>query len=290
MKSAPFTYVRPASVEEALHVLDEQAGAARILAGGQSLVPMLQMRLMQLDALVDINRLPGLDEVRAAGAETIFGPLVRYATIERLPLVAERLPLLQCVMRFVGDPQIRNRGTIGGSLAQADPTGEVPLACLALDATIVAASVSGTREILIDDFLVSSYTTALEPGEMITEIRFPLAPHHFAFLERNRKHNDFAVVNVAVVGRRGSDGGWSDLRIALGGVSDRVVLAVESAALLEGTTLEEDAIAQAAQLALDVIDPPTDVRGTAEYRRHLVPVYVRRALSKLRDDHEPFDA
>ncbi|MBV8941488.1 MAG: xanthine dehydrogenase family protein subunit M [Solirubrobacterales bacterium] len=290
MKSAPFTYVRPASVEEALHVLDEQAGAARILAGGQSLVPMLQMRLMQLDALVDINRLPGLDEVRAAGAETIFGPLVRYATIERLPLVAERLPLLQCVMRFVGDPQIRNRGTIGGSLAQADPTGEVPLSCLALDATIVAASVSGTREILIDDFLVSSYTTALEPGEMITEIRFPLAPHHFAFLERNRKHNDFAVVNVAVVGRRGSDGGWSDLRIALGGVSDRVVLAVESAALLEGTTLEEDAIAQAAQLALDVIDPPTDVRGTAEYRRHLVPVYVRRALSKLRDDHEPFDA
>ena len=290
MKSAPFTYVRPASVEEALHVLDEQAGAARILAGGQSLVPMLQMRLMQLDALVDINRLPGLDEVRAAGAETIFGPLVRYATIERLPLVAERLPLLQCVMRFVGDPQIRNRGTVGGSLAQADPTGEVPLSCLALDATIVAASVSGTREILIDDFLVSSYTTALEPGEMITEIRFPLAPHHFAFLERNRKHNDFAVVNVAVVGRRGSDGGWSDLRIALGGVSDRVVLAVESAALLEGTTLEEDAIAQAAQLALDVIDPPTDVRGTAEYRRHLVPVYVRRALSKLRDDHEPFDA
>ena len=290
MKSAPFTYVRPASVEEALHVLDEQAGAARILAGGQSLVPMLQMRLMQLDALVDINRLPGLDEVRAAGAETIFGPLVRYATIERLPLVAERLPLLQCVMRFVGDPQIRNRGTIGGSLAQADPTGEVPLSCLALDATIVAASVSGTREILIDDFLVSSYTTALEPGEMITEIRFPLAPHHFAFLERNRKHNDFAVVNVAVVGRRGSDGGWSDLRIALGGVSDRVVLAVESAALLEGTTLEEDAIAQAAQLALDVIDPPTDVRGTAEYRRHLVPVYVRRALSKLRDDPGLIDA
>jgi carbon-monoxide dehydrogenase medium subunit len=150
----------------------------------------------------------------------------------------------------------------------------------------VAASVSGVREIPIDDFLVSSYTTALEPEEMITEIRFPLAPHHFAFLERNRKHNDFAVINVAAVGRRGNDGGWSDLRIALGGVSDRAVLATEATALLDGTALEEDAIAQAAQLALDVVDPPTDIRGTAEYRRHLVPVYVRRALLKLRDDHQ----
>jgi carbon-monoxide dehydrogenase medium subunit len=273
-------------VEEALRVLDEHAGGARILAGGQSLVPMLQMRLMQLDALVDINRLEGLDEVRAVGAETVFGPLVRYATIEKLPLVSERLPLLQCVARFVGDPQIRNRGTIGGSLAQADPTGEIPLACLALDATIVAASVSGGREVPIDDFLVSSYTTALEPEEMITEIRFPLAPHHFSFLERNRKHNDFAVINVAAVGRRGNDGAWSDLRIALGGVSDRAVLARESAALLEATPLKDEAIAEAAQLALGVVDPPTDIRGTAEYRRHLVPVYVRRALSKLRDDHQ----
>lgn len=286
MKSAPFTYVRPDSVQEALRVLDQHAGGARVLAGGQSLVPMLQMRLMQLDALVDINRLAGLDEVRAEGSETVFGPLVRYATIEKLPLVSERLPLLQCVTRFVGDPQVRNRGTIGGSLAQADPTGEIPLACLALDVTVVAASVSGTREIPIDEFLVSSYTTALEPEEMVTEIRFPLAPHHFAFMERNRKHNDFAVINVAVVGRRSSDGRWSDLRIALGGVSDRAMLARESAGLLEGTTLEEDAIAEAARLALIPVDPPTDIRGTAEYRRHLVPVYVRRALSKLRDDHQ----
>lgn len=286
MKSAPFSYVRPDSVQEALRVLDEHAGGARVLAGGQSLVPMLQMRLMQLDALVDINRLEGLDGVRPAGAETVLGPLVRYATIEKLPLVSERLPLLQCVTRFVGDPQVRNRGTIGGSLAQADPTGEIPLACLALNATVVAASVSGAREIPIDEFLVSSYTTALEPEEMITEIRFPLAPHHFAFIERNRKHNDFAVINVAVVGRRSNDGRWSDLRIALGGVSDRAVLAKESAASLEGTMLEGGAITEAAQLALSVIDPPSDIRGTAEYRRHLVPVYVRRALSKLRDDHE----
>jgi carbon-monoxide dehydrogenase medium subunit len=286
MKAAPFSYVRPASVQEALEALEEHAGAARVLAGGQSLVPMLHMRLMQLGALVDINRVPGLDGVRAEGATTILGALVRYATIQSSPIVAERLPLLQCMVGYVGDMQVRNRGTLGGSLAQADPTGEMPLACLALDATIVAASVGATREIGIDDFLEGSYMTALEPEEMITEIRFPPAPDAFAFLERSRKHNDFAVISVAVLGRRGAGGRWSDLRIALGGVNDRAVLAVDAAAVLDGTALEDEAIAEAAQSALAVIDPPTDVRGSAEYRRHLVPVYVRRALTALRDGKE----
>ncbi len=283
MKSAPFSYERPQSVQEALEILERHGGMARVLAGGQSLVPMLQMRLMQLSAVVDINRLAGLDEVRAEGASTVFGPLVRYAEIERSPLVSERLPLLAHVVRYVGDPQVRNRGTLGGSLAQADPTGEMAVASLALDATIVASSVSGRREIGIDEFLIGSYATALQPEEMLIEVRFPVAPDSFVFLERNRKHNDFAVINIAVVGRREGAGRWSGLRIALGGVNDRAVLASEAAALLEGTTLEDDAIEQAAQSALGVIDPPSDVRGSAEYRRHLVPVYVRRALLGLRD-------
>jgi carbon-monoxide dehydrogenase medium subunit len=241
---------------------------------------------MQLSTLVDINRLPGLDEVKAVGADTIFGPMVRYAAIERLPLVSERLALLKHVVRYVGDPQVRNRGTIGGSLAQADPTGEVPLVCLALNATIVASSVSGSRQIPIEDFLLGSYTTALEPEEMLTEIRFPLAPDHFAFLERSRKHNDFAVINVAAVGRRDAGGRWSDVRIALGGVEDRAVLATDAAILLDGTLLEDEAIAEAAQSALTIVDPPSDVRASAEYRRHLVPVYVRRALTMLREAEE----
>jgi aerobic carbon-monoxide dehydrogenase medium subunit len=286
MKAAAFDYVRPRSVDEALRVLDEHAGGARLLAGGQSLVPMLHMRLMQVSALVDINRLEGLDGVSAEGSVTVLGPLVRYAAIERSALVSERLPLLQCVVRHIGDPQVRNRGTIGGSLAQADPTGEMPLACLALGATVVASSVSGTREIPIDDFLESSYATTLEPEEMITAVRFPAAPDSFAFLERGRRHNDFAVIAVAVLGRSRDGGGWSDLRIALGGVNDRPVLAAQAARLLEGTALEDEAIAEAARAALDVVDPPSDVRGSAEYRRHLVPIYVRRALAKLRDDKE----
>lgn len=286
MKSAPFSYVRPGSVQEALQILDQGGGAARVLAGGQSLAPMLQMRLMQLDALVDINRLTGLGEVSAEGPVTVFGPLVRYADIERLAIVAERLPLLQCVVRYVGDRQVRNRGTIGGSLAQADPTGEMPLACLALDATVVASSVRGRREIGIDDFLSSAYATALEPEEMITEVRFPIAPERFAFLERSRKHNDFAIINVAAVGRRDEAGRWSDLRIALGGVNDRAVLATGAAALLEGSTLDDEVIAEAGGVALEVCDPPSDVRAGAEYRRHLIPIYVRRTLARLRDDED----
>jgi carbon-monoxide dehydrogenase medium subunit len=247
---------------------------------------MLHMRLMQVSALVDINRLEELDFVRAEGATTVLGPLVRYAEIARSPIVSERLPLLQCVVRYIGDPQVRNRGTLGGSLAQADPTGEMPLACLALDATVVVASVSGTRELPVDEFLDSAYATTLEPEEMITAVRFPAAPDSFVFAERGRRHNDFAVLSVAVLGRSGADGRWSDLRIALGGVDERAVLARDAARLLEGSALEDEAIAEAAQSALEAVDPPTDIRASAEYRRHLVPIYVRRALAQLRDDKE----
>jgi aerobic carbon-monoxide dehydrogenase medium subunit len=283
MKAAPFGYVRPGAVDEALRILAQHGGTARLLAGGQSLVPILQMRLMQPSVVVDINRLPELDAVRAEGALTVLGAMARYATIEKSPIISERLPLLQHVVRYVGDLQVRNRGTIGGSLAQADPTGEISLACLALDATIVAASVSGTREIAADDLFEGAYTTTLEPEEMITEVRFPVAPSSFAFVERNRKHNDFAVISIAVVGSRSPDGRWSDLRIALGGVNDRAVLAAAAAKSLEGSALEDEAIAAAGQSALEVVDPPSDVRASAEYRRHLVPIHVRRALAALRD-------
>ncbi len=284
MKPAAFSYVRPSSVREALEALDAHGGMARVLAGGQSLVPMLHMRLMAPNAVIDINRLAGLDEIRAEGAATVLGPLVRYSTIENSAILAERLPLLPCVVRYVGDPQVRNRGTVGGSLGQADPTGEIPLACLALDATVEASSMSGSRTIGIDEFLEGAYTTALEPEEMITGIRFPVAPDRFAFLERSRKHNDFAVIEVAALGRSDGDGRWRDLRIALGGVNDRPVLARDASKLLEGTALEDEAIAEAAELALAVVDPPDDIRASAEYRRHLVPIYVRRALSRLRED------
>jgi aerobic carbon-monoxide dehydrogenase medium subunit len=282
VKPARFDYVRPRSVDEAVRVLDDHDGMARVLAGGQSLVPMLHMRLMRPSALVDVNALDAeLGRIDAHGPDPQIGALVRYTTVETSPVVAERLPLLSQVVRHIGDRQVRNRGTVGGALAQADPTGEVPLACLALGARVVARSVRGERMIAIDDFFEGAYTSALEPEELLVAVRFPASPAHCAFFERGRKHNDFAVLSVAATGNTDSDGRWHSVRIALGGVDDRPVLAMASAERLEGRAWHDDAIAEAAELALEAADPPDDVRASARYREHLLPVHVRRVLTDL---------
>ena len=283
MKAAPLEYLRPASVDEALRMLDEHAGMARVLAGGQSLVPMLHMRLMRPMAVVDVNRLGDeLGGVDARGAEVVVGALVRYAELETSPLIAERLPLLQHVVHFIGDRQVRNRGTIGGALAQSDPTGEMPLACLALGARIVARSVRGERTIPVEEFFVGSYANVLEPDELIVAVRFPQAPGHCAFFERGRKHNDFATISVVAAGTPVGDGRWSHVRIALGGINDRPVLAGAAAARLEGRTWDDAALREAADLTGEDVDAPDDVRASAEYRAHLVPIHVRRVLTDLR--------
>ena len=177
MKPAPLDYLRPASLDDALRLLDEHGDLARPLAGGQSLVPMLHMRLLRPMAVIDLN---GLEEelggIDARGAEVVVGALVRYAELERSPVIAEHLPLLQQAVRHVGDRQVRNRGTLGGSLAQSDPTGEMPLVCLALDARIVARSVRGERTIPARDFFVGAYENALAPDELVTQVRFPPPP------------------------------------------------------------------------------------------------------------------
>ncbi|MCW3002628.1 MAG: hypothetical protein JWQ20_1926 [Conexibacter sp.] len=282
MKAAPFEYVKPATVDEALQALDEHLGMARVLAGGQSLVPMLGMRLMRPSALVDINGLgEELGRIEARGAETVIGALVRYAAIETSPVVAERLPLLRHIVQFIGDRQVRNRGTIGGALAQADPTGEMALACLVLDATIVASTLQGERDIPAAEFFAGSYASVLEPEELLVGIRFPLAPDHCRFFERGRKHNDFAVLSVAVAGSIGDDGSWTGVRIGLGGVNDRPMLAEAAAAALEGRRWDEDVIDEAATLAMEVVDAPDDARASAAYREHLVPIHVRRVLREL---------
>jgi carbon-monoxide dehydrogenase medium subunit len=282
VKAASFDYVKPATVDEALQALDEHLGMARVLAGGQSLVPMLGMRLMRPSALVDINGLTEeLGRIEARGAETVVGALVRYAAIESSPVVSERLPLLQHVVRYIGDRQVRNRGTIGGALAQADPTGEMALACLVLDATIVACTIEGEREIPAAEFFAGSYASVLEAEELLVGIRFPLAPDHFQFFERGRKHNDFAVLSVVAAGSRGEDGAWTGVRLGLGGVNDRPMLATAAAAALEGRAWDAELIDEAASLAMEVVDAPDDVRASAAYREHLVPIHVRRVLREL---------
>ncbi|HEY0560886.1 MAG: Carbon-monoxide dehydrogenase medium subunit [Mycobacterium sp.] len=283
MKPAPFAYHRPTSVAEAVACLAEYQGSARVLAGGQSLVPMLNMRLWRPSALVDINEVDDLDDIRVAGAGTVLGALVRYATLERSPLVAERLPLLRTVVGHIGDRQVRNRGTVGGSLVQGDPTGEMPLACLVLGAVVTVAGPRGTRRIPMAEFYEGSYATVLDPDELLTAVEFPAHPQHVAFHEVCRKHNDFAVLSVAVTGNRDAAGRWTSVRIALGGVADTPVLATAAGEALEGTALADADLADAAALALDVVDPPSDIRASAEYRRHLVPVHVRRVLAALRE-------
>jgi carbon-monoxide dehydrogenase medium subunit len=283
MKAAHFTYHRPTSVDEAVGYLDDYGGGARVIAGGQSLVPMMNMRLWRPLALVDINRIPELAEVRTEGESTVLGALVRYTTVERLPLVADRLPVLRDLVRHIGDRQVRNRGTVGGSLVQADPTGEFPLACLVLGATVRVAGPGGVRRIPVSELYEGSYATVLELEELLTEVVFPAAPAYWAFAEVTRRHNDFAVISVLAVGDRDGSGLWRDVRIGLGGVADTPVLADAAADLLVGTDLSDAVIADAAELALAVIDPPSDIRASAEYRRHLVPVHVRRVLAELRD-------
>ena len=282
MKSADFAYHRPSDIAEAVRHLQDYDGAARVLAGGQSLMPMMNMRLWRPDALIDINGLTDLAQLTADGDETRIGALVRYSTLEFSPLVAARLPLIKAMVAFVGDRQVRNRGTIGGSLVQGDPTGEMPLGCLVLGATVSALGPSGTRTIAMADLYEGAYATILAPDEVLTEVRFPPHPLHFAFRECCRRHNDFCVLSVAATGRADEDGRWSGLRIGLGGVNDTPVLAEAGMALLEGSRLDDADIAAAGEAALDAIDPPDDIRGSAEYRAHLVPLYVARVLRDLR--------
>ncbi len=283
MKPSRFAYHRPSSISDAVATLHAHDGGARVLAGGQSLVPMLNMRLWRPDALVDINEIDELDNVLVEGERTVVGALVRYSTVERSEVLAERLPLLVEMVSHIGDRQVRNRGTIGGAVVQADPTGEVALACQVLQATVVVHSVSGARRIPATELYDGAYSTVLGANEMVTAVEFGQAPRHHAFGEICRKHNDFAVVSVAVCGDRATDGTWHDVRLGLGGVADTPIRLTEGETLLNGTHLEDQDIASAAATALEVIDPPSDIRASAEYRRHLTPIQIERVLRDLRN-------
>jgi aerobic carbon-monoxide dehydrogenase medium subunit len=281
VKPAPFAYERASSVEEAIALLGRYEGDARLLAGGQSLVPLLNMRLLMPSAVIDVNGVPGLDEIREEGDEVAIGALTRYCTIEWSPTLGSRLPLLTEIVRYVGDRQVRSRGTLGGSLAHGDPTGEMPLAALALGATIVVQGAGGRREVPAEEFFLGPYYTVLEPEEMLVEVRFPVRRTVSAVAEHARRHGDFAVIGVAAVGEPNGDGGWGPVRVALSGVSDAPFLAAEASELLSGTKLEPDVVERAVAAAAAAADPPDDVRASADYRRHLIPIYVRRALEAL---------
>lgn len=282
MKPSRFSYHRPSSVAEAVTTLRAHHGAARVLAGGQSLTPMLNMRLWRPEALVDINDIAELDHVDIDGERTVLGALTRYTTVERSELLSRRLPLLVEMVGHIGDRQVRNRGTVGGALVHADPTGEVLLACLVLEATVVVAGAEGQRRVRVADLYEGAYSTVLAADEMVVAIEFDRSPTHHAFGEICRKHHDFAIVSVAVCGDLAADGTWHDIRVGLGGVADTALRLTGAETLLTGGTLTDQEITAAAALAPDAIDPPDDIRASADYRRHLTPIQIERVLRELR--------
>lgn len=282
MKPAPLEYLVARTADEALDGLDRYQGAARLLAGGQSLVPLLNMRLMRPAAVIDINPIPDLAGVHPDGGVVRVGALARYSALESSAVVRERLPLLSRAVVFVGDRQVRNRGTLGGALCHADPAGEMGLCAVTLGATLSVQAPGGLRQVGAADFFQGPYTTALGPTEMLVEVAFPDGAGTVAGVaEHARRHGDFAVVAVAATGRPASDGTWQWVRIGLGAVADRPLYARRASELLTGRRLESEVVREAGRLAAEDADPPSDVRASAQYRRHLIPFYVERVLREL---------
>ncbi|MGH7856247.1 MAG: FAD binding domain-containing protein, partial [Candidatus Binatia bacterium] len=236
MKPAPFEYHSASSLDEAVALLARLGDEAKIIAGGQSLVPLLALRLARPAHLVDLNRIDALSKIDAADGGLVIGAMVRQRAAERSGLVRERCPLLAAALPRIGHPAIRNRGTVGGSLAHADPAAELPAVALALEAKLVARSARGERILPASEFFVGHFTTALEPDECLVEIRFPAWPDGAgcAFEEASRRDGDFAMVGVAALLRVASGGDVADARIALIGVGGTAVRAVDAEALLRG--------------------------------------------------------
>ena len=282
MKPVPFEYHRPASLAETFDLLDRYGDDGRLLAGGQSLVPALNLRLAAPRAVIDINRVPDLDGIRLAPEGLVIGALARQEALERSPLVREHAPLIAAAVPHVGHAAIRARGTVGGSLALADPAAELPACAVALEAIIRVGRRGGHRDVAADDFFRGVYTTALAPGEVVTELRVPRpAPGwHWGFQELARRHGDFALAGLAA-GARVEAGVLAEPRLVFFGVGTRPVRARGAEAALAGRRAEE-AVLAAAGRALDAdLDPPGDVHGSPALRRHLARVLLARVLSGL---------
>ena len=283
MKPAAFEYFRPRSLDEALALLAEHGGDAKPLAGGQSLIPAMNFRLATPAVLVDLNGISELSYINSDAGDIRIGGMTRQRTVERSALVSDRVPLIAETMPHIAHPAIRNRGTIGGSLAHADPAAELPAVMLTLNARFTVSSQAGAREVGADDFFMGLFTTAVQPGELLTDIRIPPSPSHsgFAFQEISRRHGDFALVGVAAVVSLDAGGNCTDARIALLSVGDRPMRAVEAAKTLMGQQPSVESIAAAADAAATTdIDPSSDIHASTRYRRHLAKVLTRRVLTR----------
>ena len=280
MKPPPFDYLAPASLEEAVAALAENGDEAKVIAGGQSLVPLLAFRLARPSLLVDINRVPGLDGVELENGTLTVGALARERDVELTPGLRERCPMVVDAIEQIGHVAIRNRGTVGGSLAHADPAAEWTALALALDGEVELIGPGGVRTMPASDFLVSYFTTALAADEILTRVRLriPDGRSGSCFLELARRHGDFAIVGVGALVTLDADGSIADGRLGLIGVGQTAVRATEAEAVLRGERPTAQRFAEAAKAAASDLHPNGDIHASADYRRHVADVLVRRAL------------
>jgi aerobic carbon-monoxide dehydrogenase medium subunit len=281
MKPPPFEYYRAATVQEAIALLSQYGPDAKVLAGGQSLLPMMKFRLARPSVLIDLRWVQDLAYVRQTDGVIAFGAMARLARLES-DQVRALCPILAEAADHIGHPPIRHQGTVCGSLAHADPAAELPVLALALDAEFVAGGPNGTRVIPARDFFVTMLTTSLGPSEILTEARFPILQpaSGWGFSELSRRPGDFALAIAAATLQVGADGTIATARIALGAVADRAIRCLEAEAALAGERGGKTVFEAAAALASEPLEPSSDVHASSGYRRHLAKVLVERALTQ----------
>jgi carbon-monoxide dehydrogenase medium subunit len=282
MIPAVFEYLRPQTIPEAIGFLRRYGDDAKILSGGQSLIPMMKFRLARPAYLIDINRISGLSYIREEGGYLRIGGLTREADLETSSLIKSKYPILADTSRVIADPQIRNLATVAGNLAHGDPANDHPATMLALRAEIVAIGPKGERVLPVDGFFVTLFTTQLEHDEIVTEIRVPVPPAHSggAYFKLERKVGDFATAGVAA--QLTVDGGGACQRAGIGltNVGATPIRATKAEELLRGKKLDETTVGVAAQLAAEEAQPSSDLRGPEEYKRGLVKELTRRSLKR----------
>lgn len=276
LKPAPFLYARPDSLDEAIRLLIEHGDEAKVLAGGQSLVPLLNLRLARPGLLVDIGSIPGLTSIAVVDGQVRVGAMARQRVVEESAVVAMGSPLLRLGLGYVGHIQIRNQGTVGGSVAHADPAAELPAIALALEAEMVMTGPDGIRTVSAETFFTGPFTTAIASNEILTEVRFSTSESdRVAFAEVARRSGDFAIAGVATVARVGQ------VRLAACGVAWTPVRLAAAERVVAGRELSPQVIREAAVTAREEVDPAGDVHGDVEYRRELIEVLVTRTLEEV---------
>jgi aerobic carbon-monoxide dehydrogenase medium subunit len=280
MFPASFAYFAPTTLGEALELLTRHGEDAKLLAGGHSLIPAMKLRLSEPPCLIDLGQIPDLRGVRQEDGQLAIGALTVHADVAASDLVRQHVPGLSDAAGVIGDVQVRNRGTIGGSVAHADPGADLPVILIALDASFVLVGPSGSRTVAADDFFEDFFTTALAPDEVLTEVRVPLPPSGAgtAYAKLPHPASGYVVVSAGALVRRATDGTCEDVRVAIGGVSGAPLRATMTEQALQGQPLTAESIAAAAALAAEGTDPDGDIYASADYRRHLATVYARRAI------------